>query len=120
MSLNTFLLLNPMPPQLRRLTPFKLQLFQATVWTYTEFLESWEWLCGLLAIDALIVGIETQGRYLAKKKSWTRKIVLVTDGESPIEIEDWEATTKKMDAHDISLTIVYVILVFKIFVDLLC
>jgi len=46
--------------------------------------------------------------------------VLVTDGESPIEIEDWEATTKKMDAHDISLTIVYVILVFKIFVDLLC
>jgi hypothetical protein len=61
----------------------------------------------LPAIDALIVGIETQAQYLAKKASWTRKIVLVTDAESPIEIEDWEATVKKMDALNISLTIVY-------------
>lgn len=43
--------------------------------------------------------------------------MLVTDGESPIEIEDWEATTKKMDAYDISLTIVYAILTFT---DLVC
>jgi ATP-dependent DNA helicase 2 subunit 2 len=62
----------------------------------------------LLAIDALIVGIETQARYLAKKPTWTRKIVLVTDAESPIEIEDWEATVKKMDTLNISLTIMYV------------
>ncbi|KAA1468434.1 SPOC domain-like protein [Dentipellis sp. KUC8613] len=57
-------------------------------------------------IDALIVGIETQDRYLSKKKTWTRKVVLLTDGESPIEIEDWKATVKKMQALDVGLTIV--------------
>ncbi|RDB29054.1 ATP-dependent DNA helicase II subunit 2 [Hypsizygus marmoreus] len=57
-------------------------------------------------IDALIVGIETQAEYLASKKTWTRKIIIVTDGESPIEVEDWEATVHKMDALDISLTVV--------------
>jgi ATP-dependent DNA helicase 2 subunit 2 len=61
-----------------------------------------------LAIDALIVGVETQSRYLASKKTWTRKIVIVTDGESPIEVEDWEATVQKMDSLNISLTVVYV------------
>lgn len=60
------------------------------------------------AIDALIVGIETQAGYLSSKKTWTRKIVLVTDGENPIEVEDWEATVKKMDALNISLTIMSV------------
>ncbi|EMD41347.1 hypothetical protein CERSUDRAFT_146244 [Gelatoporia subvermispora B] len=58
------------------------------------------------AIDALIVGIETQQEYLERKPSWTRKIVLITDGESPIEIEDWEATVSKMNALKISLTVV--------------
>ena len=53
------------------------------------------------------MGIETQARYLAKKATWTRKVVLITDAESPIEIEDWEATVKKMDSLDISLTIMY-------------
>jgi len=62
-----------------------------------------------LAIDALIVGIETQDTYVANKKTWTRKIVVVTDGENPIEIEDWEATVQKMNALAIGLTIVYVI-----------
>ncbi|PPQ66770.1 hypothetical protein CVT26_009756 [Gymnopilus dilepis] len=58
------------------------------------------------SIDALIVAIETQARYLASKKTWTRKITMVTDGESPIEVEDWEATVKKMDDLNISLVIV--------------
>ncbi|KZT68787.1 SPOC domain-like protein [Daedalea quercina L-15889] len=57
-------------------------------------------------IDALIVGIETQNRHLGNKKTWTRKIVLLTDGENPIELEDWEATVKKMNALDIGLTII--------------
>ncbi|KAI0932900.1 hypothetical protein AcW2_001392 [Taiwanofungus camphoratus] len=57
-------------------------------------------------IDALIVGIETQHQYLTSKKTWTRKMVLLTDGENPIEIEDWEATAKKMNSLDISFTIV--------------
>jgi ATP-dependent DNA helicase 2 subunit 2 len=60
------------------------------------------------AIDALIVGIETQHDYLSSKKTWTRKIVLITDGENPIEIEDWEATVKKMDVLDIGLTVMCV------------
>lgn len=33
---------------------------------------------------------------------------MVTDGESPIEVEDWEATVAKMDGLDVSLTIVFV------------
>ncbi|KAG2046414.1 SPOC domain-like protein [Suillus hirtellus] len=57
-------------------------------------------------IDALIVGIETQDIYLNKKRTWTRKIVIVTDGQSPMEIEDWEATVKKMNSLEISLTII--------------
>ncbi|KAF8547086.1 SPOC domain-like protein [Imleria badia] len=57
-------------------------------------------------IDALIVGIETQDIYLEKKRTWTRKIVLVTDGESPMEIEEWEAIVKKMSGLNISLTVV--------------
>ena len=60
------------------------------------------------AIDALIVAIETQDRLLEKKKTWTRKIVLLTDVESPMEIGDWEATTSKMNALNISLTVVFV------------
>ncbi|TFK38608.1 hypothetical protein BDQ12DRAFT_683054 [Crucibulum laeve] len=57
-------------------------------------------------IDALIVGIETQSAYLGNKKTWTRKIIMVTDGESPIEIEDWEATVAKMDELAVGLTVV--------------
>ncbi|KDQ54942.1 hypothetical protein JAAARDRAFT_196318 [Jaapia argillacea MUCL 33604] len=57
-------------------------------------------------IDALIVGVETQHRYLSSKKTWTRKMILVTDGENPIEIEDWEAIVKKMNAFDVRLTII--------------
>ncbi|KAF8845541.1 ku80-like protein [Paxillus ammoniavirescens] len=57
-------------------------------------------------IDALIVGIETQDVYLEKKRTWTRKIVIITDGENPMEIEDWEATVKKMASLNISLTVV--------------
>ena len=58
------------------------------------------------AIDGLIVGIETQNIYLEKKRTWTRKIVLVTDGESPMEVEEWEAIVKKMSSLNISLTVV--------------
>ncbi|KAI5986333.1 SPOC like C-terminal domain-containing protein [Pisolithus albus] len=58
------------------------------------------------AIDALIVGIETQDDYLERKRTWTRKIVIVTDGASPLEIEDWEATVKRMSSLTVSLTVV--------------
>lgn len=55
------------------------------------------------------MGIETQDVYLGKKKTWTRKIIILTDGENPIEVEDWEATVKKMSALDILLTVVCVL-----------
>lgn len=61
-----------------------------------------------IAIDALIVGVETQNRYLATKKTWTRKAVLLTDGENPIELEDWEATAEKMNTFDVSLSVMQV------------
>jgi ATP-dependent DNA helicase 2 subunit 2 len=57
------------------------------------------------AIDALIVGVETQSNYLAKKK-WTRKIVLITDGETPLELEDWDITAQKMNDLNIGLTVI--------------
>ncbi|KAI8983219.1 SPOC domain-like protein [Trametes punicea] len=57
-------------------------------------------------IDALIVAIETQDRFLNKKRTWTRKIYLLTDGENPIELEDWEATAKKMNSLDIQLAVI--------------
>ena len=60
----------------------------------------------MTAIDALIVGIETQDRYLGNKKSWKRKIVLLTDGENPMEIEDWEATVDKINVLKIRVLIV--------------
>ena len=52
------------------------------------------------------MGIEAQDRFLEKKRTWTRKIVLLTDGESPMEVEDWEATIAKMNELNISFTVV--------------
>ncbi|KAF8519214.1 SPOC domain-like protein [Gautieria morchelliformis] len=57
-------------------------------------------------IDSLIVGIETQARYLAKKPTWTRRMVLLTDAENPMEIEDWETTVKKMNDLEIQTSII--------------
>ncbi|KAH8120739.1 SPOC domain-like protein [Phellopilus nigrolimitatus] len=57
-------------------------------------------------VDAIIVGIETQDKYLGKKKTWTRRMVLLTDGENPIEVEDWELTVKKMNDLQIITSII--------------
>ncbi|KAF8575921.1 ku80-like protein [Ramaria rubella] len=57
-------------------------------------------------IDAVIVGIETQGRYLSKKPTWVRKMALLTDGENPMEIEDWETTVAKMNDLEIQTSII--------------
>ncbi|KAH9836702.1 SPOC like C-terminal domain-containing protein [Rhodofomes roseus] len=57
-------------------------------------------------IDAIIVGVETQHRYLATKRTWTRKVYLLTDGENPIELEDWEATAKKINALEVGLFVI--------------
>ncbi|KAG1821540.1 uncharacterized protein BJ212DRAFT_1477418 [Suillus subaureus] len=57
-------------------------------------------------IDTLIISIETQDIYLNKRCTWMCKIVIMTDGQSPMEIEDWEATVYKMNANAISLTVI--------------
>ncbi|KAE9397612.1 SPOC domain-like protein [Gymnopus androsaceus JB14] len=57
-------------------------------------------------IDAIIVGVHTQNTYLGNKKTWTRKVILVTDGEGPMEIEDWEATVQKMNELNVGFTVV--------------
>jgi len=63
-----------------------------------------------LAIDALIVGAETLSKYLRTKRSWTGKIVLLTDGESPMEIEKWESIAEKLNTFSYRITIMYVLL----------
>lgn len=63
------------------------------------------------AIDALIVAIETQHIYLSSKRTWTRKIVILTDGESPIELDEWENTAQAVNDRNIFLTIMCVSIV---------
>lgn len=60
------------------------------------------------AFDALVVAAAVQQRYL-NKKAWTRKVILVTDGESPMELTDTEGTAKKLNEFGVKLTIVYVL-----------
>ncbi|KAG9127750.1 ATP-dependent DNA helicase II subunit 2 [Ceratobasidium sp. 392] len=57
-------------------------------------------------INGIIVAIQTQSEYLLRKPSWTRRMVLVTDGETPLEIEDWEATVDKINELAINTTII--------------
>ncbi|KAJ7451138.1 SPOC domain-like protein [Mycena latifolia] len=57
-------------------------------------------------LDAVIVAIETQDDHLASKRTWTRKLVLVTDGENPIEVDDLPETINRINKLDISMTIV--------------
>ncbi|KAJ7789458.1 ku80-like protein [Mycena olivaceomarginata] len=61
---------------------------------------------GCVALDAVIVAIETQDDHLGSKKTWTRKLVLVTDGENPIEVDDEGATARKIKDLDIAVTVV--------------
>lgn len=58
-----------------------------------------------IAIDALIVAIQTQDAFLGNKKTWTRKIAIVTNGHGAIEQEDWELTVDKINSLDIQLTV---------------
>ncbi|KAJ7771956.1 SPOC like C-terminal domain-containing protein [Mycena maculata] len=57
-------------------------------------------------LDGLIVAIHTQDVHLGSKRTWTRKVVLVTDGENPIEVEDLQQTIKKINELEIGVTIV--------------
>ncbi|KAJ7604911.1 SPOC like C-terminal domain-containing protein [Roridomyces roridus] len=56
-------------------------------------------------LDALIVAIETQVAYLGKKK-WTRNIVVVTDGENPIEVKDLDGTVSELEEYGVNFTVI--------------
>ncbi|KAG8851859.1 ATP-dependent DNA helicase II subunit 2 [Tulasnella sp. 330] len=58
------------------------------------------------ALDGLIVAIQTQAIHLGKKASWTRKIVLITDGESEFATSDWETTAEKLNELDVYTTFI--------------
>lgn len=61
-----------------------------------------------LVLDGIIVGTYVQNEELGKKATWTRKVVLITDGQNPLEIEeeDIEATLTKLNEWNVTLTIV--------------
>ena len=46
-----------------------------------------------------------QAEHLASKPTWTRKMVLVTDGESLMDTNDWEETANKIKELKIKLAI---------------
>lgn len=51
------------------------------------------------------MAIDAQGTYLMSKKTWTRKMVLLTGGEGPIEIQDWEDIASKINDLGIQFNI---------------
>jgi ATP-dependent DNA helicase 2 subunit 2 len=67
-------------------------------------------LCAWEAIDGLIVALYTQQEYLHKKASWTRKLVLITDGANPIEVEDDDlnGVVEKINQYKVDMTIMCV------------
>lgn len=58
------------------------------------------------ALDGLIVALQAQHKFLNGKKTWTRKLVLVTDGENEMQTEGWEETTEKMNEWGVIASIV--------------
>jgi len=58
------------------------------------------------ALDGLIVALQAQEKYLNGKKTWTRKLVLVTDGENEMQTEGWKETAEKMNEWEVITSIV--------------
>ena len=63
-----------------------------------------------LVLDGIIVGTFLQNEELGKKASWTRRVVVITDGQNPLEIEedDIEATVVKLNEWNVELTVMWV------------
>ncbi|KAG8856720.1 ATP-dependent DNA helicase II subunit 2 [Serendipita sp. 411] len=57
-------------------------------------------------LDGLIVAIDAQNKFLASKPSWTRKLILVTDGENPIETAEYKQTVEAMNNNKVVTSIV--------------
>ena len=63
------------------------------------------------AVSAIVVAVDMIDTF-TKKLKWIRKIVLVTDGQGPLDADDTEAIAKKMNDSGIQLTVLYVCLIF--------
>jgi ATP-dependent DNA helicase 2 subunit 2 len=61
-----------------------------------------------IALDAVIVALNAQNTFLASKNSWTRKLVVVTDGENPIATAEYKSTIEAMNQNEVITSIVYV------------
>jgi ATP-dependent DNA helicase 2 subunit 2 len=58
------------------------------------------------ALDGLIVALQAQDKFLNGKKTWTRKLVLVTDGENEMQTEGWKETAERMNEWGVITSIV--------------
>lgn len=58
------------------------------------------------ALDGLIVALQAQEKFLNSKKTWTRKLVLVTDGENEMQTKGWKETAEKMNEWAVITSIV--------------
>ncbi|PVF93424.1 SPOC domain-like protein [Serendipita vermifera] len=58
------------------------------------------------ALAGLIVALNAQNRYLASKPSWSRKLIVVTDGENAIDTTDYKATIEAMNDNNVQTSIV--------------
>lgn len=58
------------------------------------------------ALDGLIVALQAQEKFLNSKKTWTRKLVLVTDGENEMQTQGWKETAEKMNEWGVITSIV--------------
>ncbi|KAF8330432.1 SPOC domain-like protein [Cantharellus anzutake] len=59
-------------------------------------------------LDGIIVALSTQQDELAKKPSWNRRAIVITDGECPMEVDndDMSGVTDKVNQWNVDLTVV--------------
>lgn len=60
----------------------------------------------MTALDGLIVALNAQTKFLGTKASWTRKVIVVTDGENHIETADYKQTVENMNANEVMTSVV--------------
>lgn len=58
------------------------------------------------AISAIVVAVDLMDTF-TKKLKWIRKIVLVTDGQGPMDADDIDDIASKMNDSNIDLTVLY-------------
>lgn len=57
-------------------------------------------------LDGVIVALNAQNNFLASKPSWSRKLIIVTDGENPIATSDYKSTIETMNQNEVITSVV--------------